>query len=112
MVVARETREGWLLLTDETEANGDLESSMKGALPWLVRWACRAGTRDFCLALGALVGPEQKYFFPSPHNIAIHLSLSIAQQARQAVVLGRLSLNICLWYQHHARTPGPPIWVS
>jgi hypothetical protein len=31
---------------------------------WFVRWACRAGTRYFCPALAALVGPEQKYFFP------------------------------------------------
>jgi hypothetical protein len=30
---------------------------MKGVLPWLVRWACRAGTRNFCPALAALVGP-------------------------------------------------------
>jgi hypothetical protein len=30
---------------------------MKGILPWLVRLAHRAGTRDFCLALAALVGP-------------------------------------------------------
>ncbi len=28
---------------------------IKGVLPWLVRWACRAGTRDFCSALAALV---------------------------------------------------------
>ncbi len=29
---------------------------MKGVLPWLVRWACRTGTRDLCSALAALVG--------------------------------------------------------
>jgi hypothetical protein len=38
---------------------------MKGIFPWLVRWACRAVTRDFCSALTALVGPVRtKYFFP------------------------------------------------
>ncbi len=30
----------------------------------LVRWACRAGTRDFCPALAALVGPVKNIFFP------------------------------------------------
>jgi len=29
-------------------------AQMKGVLPWLVRWACHAGTRDFCSALVAL----------------------------------------------------------
>ena len=37
---------------------------MKGVIPWLVPYACRAGTTDFCSALVALVGPVQKYFFP------------------------------------------------
>jgi hypothetical protein len=27
---------------------------MKVVLPWLVRWACHAGTINFCPALGAL----------------------------------------------------------
>jgi hypothetical protein len=34
----------------------------KGVLPWLVCWACRASTRDFCPALDALVGPIQDIF--------------------------------------------------
>ncbi len=36
-----------------------------GFLPWLVRWACRAGIGDLCSALAALVGPVQKYFYLS-----------------------------------------------
>jgi hypothetical protein len=52
---------------------------MKGVLPWLYRWARRAGTRDFCPALAALV------------STVLHLSPS--------VVLQRLSLNMCLWLQ-------------
>jgi hypothetical protein len=32
-----ETREGWPLLTVETETNGDLQSTNEGVLPWLVR---------------------------------------------------------------------------
>jgi hypothetical protein len=38
---------------------------MKGVLPWLVRLARRAGTRDFCLALAAIVSPVQNIL--SPH---------------------------------------------
>jgi hypothetical protein len=37
---------------------------MKRVLPWLVRWACRAGTRHFGPALAALVGSVQNIFFP------------------------------------------------
>jgi hypothetical protein len=42
---------------------------MTGVLTWLVRWACRAGTRDFCSALAALVGPVQ--------NISVSLDLDV-----------------------------------
>jgi hypothetical protein len=62
LVVVRETREGWPLLTIETEANGDSKSTNVnvGSL------AGHAGTSDFCPApLAALVGPvENIYFFP------------------------------------------------
>ncbi len=47
----RETIEGWPLLTVETEVNGDSRVRTKGILPWLVRWTCRASTRDFGLIL-------------------------------------------------------------
>jgi hypothetical protein len=65
---------------------------MKGVLPWLVRWACRAGTRDFCPALAALVSPIQNIFTVLCFNSFV----PIAQQAGQAAVLGRLSLSLCL----------------
>ncbi len=58
------------------------------------RWARRAGTRDFCSALAALVGSVQNIFF-----LSIHCSNSfvpIAQQAGWVALLGRLSLNVCL----------------
>jgi hypothetical protein len=35
-----------------------------GKLRWMVRWACRVGTRDFCPALAALVDPERNIFPP------------------------------------------------
>jgi hypothetical protein len=56
----------------------------------LVRWPCYASTRDFLPALAALVGPEQNIFFLSVHYF--NSFITIAQQARQAVVLGSLSL--------------------
>ena len=55
------------LLTIETEVNGDSKSTngrVNGVLPRLVRWGGFAGTRDFCPALGALVGPVQTFCFP------------------------------------------------
>jgi hypothetical protein len=67
---------------------------MKGVLPWLVHWARRASTRDFCPALDALVGPVQKYFFP--HGTLFHFVCPHRPQAGQEVVPGRLSLNLCL----------------
>ncbi len=42
---------------------GTQRVQLKGGLPWLVRWACRAGKRYFCSALAALVGPVQNIFF-------------------------------------------------
>jgi hypothetical protein len=71
---------------------------MKGVLPWLVRWACRASTRDFCSALAALVGPVQKNFSPTVHYF--NSFVPVAQQAGQAAMLGRLSLSMCLWSEN------------
>ncbi len=68
--------------------DGDSKSTNERVLPWLVRWACRAGTRDFCSALAALVGPVQNFYFSS--------FVPVAQQAGQEAVLGRLSLSMCL----------------
>jgi hypothetical protein len=69
---------------------------MNGILPCLVRWACRAGTRDFYPALAALDSPVQKYFFLTLHYC--NLCVPIAQQPGQAVLHGRLSLNLCLGF--------------
>jgi hypothetical protein len=43
---------------------------MKGVLPWLVRWACRASTRDFCPCLGCSSRPSTIYLFP--HRTLFH----------------------------------------
>jgi hypothetical protein len=44
--------------------------------------------------LAALVGPIQNIFFP--HPTLFKFLCPIAQHAGQAVVLGRLSLSMCL----------------
>jgi hypothetical protein len=59
----KETREGWHLLTVETEANGDswttneLCPSLVGSLGLSCRY------KRFCHALAGLVGPIQIMFF-------------------------------------------------
>ncbi len=67
---------------------------MKGALPWLVRWAHLAGARDCYTALSAMVSPVQNIFFRTVHYF--NLCIPIAKQPGKAVVQGRLSLNVCL----------------
>jgi hypothetical protein len=64
----RETREGWPLLTVETELNGDSCC------------VCCSGTRDFCSALAALVGPVQTI---SPYTISMPSSPSTSKLGRQ-----------------------------
>jgi hypothetical protein len=67
----------------------------KGVLPCLIRWACRASTRDFCSALAAIVGPVQNIFFLTEQYF--NCFVPVTQQAGQAAMLGRLSLSLCLW---------------
>jgi hypothetical protein len=74
---------------------GTQRVQMKGVLPWLVPWACRAGTRDFCPAFAVPVGTVQNTFFLTVHYF--NSFVPIAQQAGQAAVLGRQSLSMCLW---------------
>jgi hypothetical protein len=69
---------------------------MKGVFPWLARWTCCAGTRDFCPAWLLWLAQYKilQYFFTA------HCFTSFvpnAQQASQAVMSRRLSLNMCLW---------------
>jgi hypothetical protein len=57
---------------------------MTGVLSWLVRWACRAGTRDFCFALAALVGLVQKFVYLTVHYFSSFLSPSPSKLGRQS----------------------------
>ncbi len=80
-------------LTVETEAM-ETQVHMKGVLPWLVRLDCCASTIDFCPALAALVGPVQIIFSSLAHFFTS--LVPIAQQAGQAVVPRRQSINMLL----------------
>ncbi len=98
--VARETKEGWPLLTVETELNGDSKRTNKG-LSWLVCWTCRADTRDFCIGLAALVGPVQNIFFLTIHFF--YSFVPISQQAgngKQPCWVARLL--VCVYDHSHA----------
>jgi hypothetical protein len=81
-----ETREGWPLLTVETEVNGDSKRTIDrdSFLGWLVGLVMPV-REIFCHALAALVSTVHFFILLVP----------VAQPPRHAVVLGRLSL--CLW---------------
>ncbi len=66
---------------------------MKGVLPWLVRWACPAGTWDFCPALASLVGLVQT-IFSSPYTISISWSLSPSKLGRQLCWVACLLVSV------------------
>ncbi len=77
---SRETREGWLLLTFETEVNGDSKRTNERSSFLVVRWACRAGTRDFCSALAAPVGPVQNIFVVTVHYFKSPSPIKLGRQ--------------------------------
>jgi hypothetical protein len=107
----RLTRVWWpmliLLKLRQMETSG---VHMKGVLPWLVRWARCAGTRDFCPALDALAGLVHFFkIFPLLYTLFVlfPLFVSISQEAWQAVVPRHLSFNMCLWLQLWGYLAGP-----
>ncbi len=69
----------WLL---KLRCMGTRRVQMKVVHPWLVRWSCPAGTRDFCPALAALVGQVQN-IFSSPYTISMPLFVSPSKLCRQ-----------------------------
>jgi hypothetical protein len=64
---------------------------MKGILPWLVGWACHAGTRDLCSALAALV--STKYFFLTVNSFNSFVPTDQQVGHGHAAALGRMSLS-------------------
>ncbi len=108
--IQRDYGEGWPLLTVDTEANmGTQGVHMKGDLPWLVRWAPRAGNWDLFSYLGFSSRPSTQHFC-SP------LSLSLSKLGRQSCRVA--CLLICVsgcnwrdgkgWLEHR---PGPIIVI-
>ncbi len=93
VVETRETGEGWPLLTVETWGS---KGTNKRAPSWLDCWAFRAMVQEMFFLPWLLLSAKYKIVFFSRYHISINLS-PFDQQARQAVVLGRLSLNMCRW---------------
>jgi hypothetical protein len=83
LMIAEGPERGGPLPTVETEVTGDWGVQMKGVPPWLVHLACRAGTRDFCSALAALVSRD-KLFFSSRHTISMNVSPTPSNPGRQS----------------------------
>ncbi len=85
----------WLL---KLRKMGTQRVQIEGVHPWLVCWACRAGTGYFCSSLTALVSPVLN-IFSSLYTISFPLSPSPSKlgSSGQAAVLGRLSNSMWLW---------------
>ncbi len=88
---SRETRDGWPLLSVETEAKGTQRVHMKGVLPWLVGWARRSGTRSYCPASAATVSAVQNIF------IYIYFFLTAAASWAGSRAASPFSQYMCLW---------------
>ncbi len=89
---------GWPLLAVETDANGDSGWTYERgpSLAGLMGSSC--STSYFCPVLTALVGPIQHVYFPLRIQYFVNsLFPSPSKLHGQAVVSGRLSLNMCLW---------------
>jgi hypothetical protein len=91
-VSTKKTREGWPLPTFETETNGDSRST-HGRGPFLVgSLGSSCWYKRFLSCFGCSCQPSTKYC--TSHYF--YSFVPITQQAGQAVVQGRLYLNVCL----------------
>ncbi len=82
--------EEWTEVNRYSKSTNERGASVVG----LLSLSCNS-TRDFCSALAAVVGPVQNIFSSFVHYF--NSFVPVTQQARQAVVLDRLSLSTCLW---------------
>ncbi len=89
MVATRETREGWPLLTVETETTGDSwEYILKGSsLGWVVVVLVQIDFYPGCSSQ-----PSKKIIFFTAHFFTLFVPIS--QQPGHAAVLGRLSKGL------------------
>jgi hypothetical protein len=89
-----QAKEGWPLLTVETEVNGDSKKTNERG-PFLVGLLGLSNrNNEFLFCLGCSSRPIKKYFFLTIHYF--NSFVPIAQQAGQATVLGHQSLSVCL----------------
>jgi hypothetical protein len=85
-------REGWPLLTVETEVNGDSKSTNERGPSLVSSYRLSCLYMRFFSASSAVVGQIENIIFLTIHYF--NFFVSIAQQAGQEVVLGRQSLNM------------------
>jgi hypothetical protein len=83
-ILRREIERVWPLLTVGTEASGNSRSTYERFLPWLVRWARHANTRDFVLPWLLKSSYNPQHIFSSPHTILLHLSPWPSKLGRQS----------------------------
>jgi hypothetical protein len=69
---------------------GTKRVQMKGVLPWLVRWARRAETKDLYPAFAILVSPVQNIFSLTVRNFSLYFPIAQQPGHGQAIVQGRL----------------------
>ncbi len=70
---------------------GTQRGHMIGVLPWLVGWTRRAGTKDFCPALAALVSQIQNIIFHTANFFTILVPIAHATWAG-----GRAGSPVCV----------------
>ncbi len=80
------------------DLNGTQRVEMKGIFPWLIRWLLHAFTR-FLSRFGCSAQNKIYFNFPQYRRTLFQFMCPspIAHQLGQAVVQGRLSMNVCLW---------------
>ncbi len=98
----RETKEGWPLLTVETEVNGDSKSTNQRGSSLVVSLGLSCQYKRFLHCLGCSSQPNTNIFFlavqKSVHFMCPHRPGKLG--SGQAVVLGRLAcllVHMCLW---------------
>ncbi len=70
-VIGRETKEGWPLLTVETEVNGESKSTNERGPSWAGSSAFSCRYKRLLSCLGCSSRASTRYFFSSPYTISI-----------------------------------------
>jgi hypothetical protein len=80
----RETREGWPLLTVESEANGDSKSTSERDPSSVDSLGSSCRYKRFLFCLAALIGPVQNIFFLTIHyfNFFVPISQHVSSLGR------------------------------